>query len=156
MSVSGPFSLIEFEIDHIVPARALWARAEGVGLSCADEPGALSAFLSRNPGLSFVALQNDQVVGTVLCGHDGRRGLVHHLVVSPSQQRRGIGRQLLQRGLAALHGAGIQKCHLLVFKSNAAGLAFWRAVGADERTSIALFSLSTDDGQLISADGRAR
>ena len=149
MSVSGPFALAEFEPDHIVRARALWERAEGVGLSSADEPSALAAFLSRNPGLSFVALQDGQVVGTVLCGHDGRRGLIHHLVVAASQQRRGLGRTLLRHGLGALREVGIQKCHLLVFSSNAAGLAFWRAVGADERTSITLFSLSTDDGQLV-------
>jgi hypothetical protein len=45
--------------------------------------------------------------------------------------------------LEALGRAGFQKAHLLVFKSNASGLAFWRAVGAEERTSMALFSLAT-------------
>jgi len=55
-----------------------------------------------------------------------------------------IGRRLLQSGLGALRDAGIQKCHLLVFEANASGRAFWQAVGAEERRTIALFSMSTD------------
>jgi ribosomal protein S18 acetylase RimI-like enzyme len=139
-------SIVEFEPRHIEDARALWRRSEGVGLSSADEPCALASFLSRNPGLSFVAERDGEVVGTVLCGHDGRRGLVHHLVVSVDRQRQGLGRQLLRRALSALRAAGIDKAHLLVFRSNANGLAFWRAVGAEERRSIALFSMATHNG----------
>jgi ribosomal protein S18 acetylase RimI-like enzyme len=138
-------SVVAFEPSHIPEARALWERAEGVGLSEADEPQSLAAFLARNPGLSLVALQEGKVVGTVLCGHDGRRGLIHHLVVSSSCRRKGVGRLLLSQSLSALGRAGIQKAHLLVFKSNASGLAFWRAVGAEERSSMALFSLVTEN-----------
>jgi N-acetylglutamate synthase len=132
-----------FEPRHIAAARALWERSDGVGLSEADEPAALASFLIRNEGLSFVAVQHGRVIGTVLCGHDGRRGLIHHLVVCADHRRQGLARRLLQSGLAALHQAGIGKCHLLVFRSNADGLAFWRAVGAQERVSMALFSIST-------------
>jgi len=104
----------------------------------------LAAFLARNPGLSHVAHCDGGIVGTALCGHDGRRGLIHHLVVSPAERRSGIGRALLVRGLAGLERAGIQKAHLLVFRTNEPGLAFWRAIGAEERTAIALFSIGTD------------
>jgi ribosomal protein S18 acetylase RimI-like enzyme len=134
-----------FESEDIPASRALWLQSEGVGLSAADEPGALRAFLVRNPGLSFVATQGSALAGTILCGHDGRRGLIHHLVVAQGQRRHDLGRRLLHAGLGALREAGIQKCHLLVFRSNAAGLAFWRKVGADERTAVALFSISTEN-----------
>ncbi len=93
------------------------------------------------------------MIGTILCGHDGRRGLIHHLVVAPDCRRRGLGRTLLRRGLGALHDAGIDKCHLLVFGSNDAGLAFWRSVGASERRELALFSLPTT-GESSHADHR--
>lgn len=135
--------LSEFEPAHIAPARALWLQSDGVGLSAADEPAALLSFLERNPGLSFVAERSGQIVGTILCGHDGRRGLIHHLVVAVTERRNGLGRELLQLGLDGLQRAGIQKAHLLVFKSNDSGLAFWRAVGAEERSTIALFSIAT-------------
>jgi N-acetylglutamate synthase len=134
-------------------ARALWEATPGVGLSAADERDPIERFLGRNPGLSFVAALEGRVIGTILCGHDGRRGLIHHLVVAPDSRRRGLGRTLLQRGLGALRDAGIDKCHLLVFGSNDAGLAFWRAIGADERRELALFSLPTT-GELPHADHR--
>ena len=146
MRTEAAYSIAEFEPCHITEARSLWQQSEGVGLSSADEPQALHAFLSRNPSLSFVAVQSRSVVGTVLCGHDGRRGLIHHLVVAADHQRKGVGRLLLGYGLKALREAGIEKCHLLVFNTNQAGLSFWRSVGAEERVSIALFSLSTENG----------
>lgn len=134
-----------FDESDYLQARTLWERTPGVGLSEADAPEAIKAFLARNPGTSFVALDGSVLVGTVLCGHDGRRGLIHHLVTAPSHRRRGIASALLRAGLKALRGCGIDKCHLLVFRSNEDGLKFWRAVAAHERTELSLFSLTTDD-----------
>lgn len=133
-----------FEPSDYTAARALWERTEGVGLSSADEAHAIHSFLRRNPNLSFVAIEG-QLIGTVLCGHDGRRGLIHHLVTAPSHRRRGIGTALLRHSLDALRGEGIEKCHLFVFRENTAGAEFWRKVGAEERRTLSLFSLMTDN-----------
>ena len=133
-----------FTNDDYIPARTLWEATPGVGLSDADAPEAIRAFLARNPGTSFVAVDGEAVVGTILCGHDGRRGLIHHLVTAGSHRRQGLGTSLLRAGLKALRERGIAKCHLLVFRSNEHGLNFWRAVAAQERTELALFSVSTE------------
>jgi ribosomal protein S18 acetylase RimI-like enzyme len=114
-----------------------------VGLSGADSFESVQRFLERNPGLSFVATMGAEVVGTILCGHDGRRGLIHHLAVAQRHRRRGLGRALLSRSLAALQSIQIDKCHLLVFRENAAGRAFWENVGAEERLTLATFSIAT-------------
>ncbi|RQP22565.1 GNAT family N-acetyltransferase [Piscinibacter terrae] len=144
MTTLPPIAITSFEPSHIPQARALWQQSDGVGLSSADEPPALSAFLARNPGLSFVAWREGEVVGTILCGHDGRRGLIHHLVVAESCRRLGLGRLLLRHGLSGLAREGIEKAHLLVFQSNESGKAFWRTVGAEDRSSVlALFSIAT-------------
>lgn len=127
----------------IAAAIELWQRAPGVGLSAADEPAALARYLARNPGISLVATRGRQLVATLLCGHDGRRGLIHHLVVAPEERRHGLARTLLVRGLAALRDAGIQKCHLMVLQANTEGLAFWHSVGAQQRVELELFSLGT-------------
>jgi len=132
-----------FEPEDHAQARGLWGSTEGVGLSNADSFENVCRFLERNPGLSFVTTDKQMVVATILCGHDGRRGLIHHLAVASSQRRRGLGRALVQRALAALRQEGIQKCHLLVFHQNAAGRAFWGRIGAEERTSLGVFSLPT-------------
>ena len=135
------FTYRPFAADDYARAHALWVATPGVGLSEADGPAEIAAFLRRNPGLSFVAHEDGELVGTILVGHDGRRGLIHHLVCAPRLRRRGLGRELLRRGLEALHAEGIMKCHLFVFRSNPEGLAFWRAVRGVERHELALFSL---------------
>ena len=132
-----------FEIADYPAARTLWDRTPGVGLSAADEAAPVAAYLRRNPGLSLVAMAGTELAGTVLCGHDGRRGLIHHLVTAEAHRRKGIGRRLLDGALAGLSAAGIDKCHLMVFRENAAGMAFWRGVGAAERVELALFSMAT-------------
>jgi ribosomal protein S18 acetylase RimI-like enzyme len=132
-----------FELDDYDRALRLWESTEGVGLSSADSAESIARFLGRNPGLSFVAVDEHAVVATILCGHDGRRGLIHHLAVASSHRRQGLGRALVSRALSALRAVHIQKCHLLVFRENAAGLAFWRRMGADERFALTTFSLPT-------------
>ncbi|MDL2404943.1 GNAT family N-acetyltransferase [Rhizobium calliandrae] len=89
-------------------ARSLWETTEVVGLSSADEKHAILAGLARNPGPSFVAEDERNIVGTILVGHDGRRGLIHHLAVCASQRRQGIAKHLLDSGIAALGGAQIE------------------------------------------------
>lgn len=125
--------------DHEAVA-ALWAAAEGVVLREADQPVAVARYLARNPGLSFVAVDEAHVVGAVLCGHDGRRGYLHHLVVASAYRRQGIGRALAARAIAALEAAGIRKCHLMVLPRNAAARAFWAALGWVERSDVLLMS----------------
>jgi ribosomal protein S18 acetylase RimI-like enzyme len=123
-------------------ALELWAASEGVKLTDADAPDALERYLARNPGLSFVARAGGQLVGAVLCGHDGRRGYLHHLSVAPAHRRRGVGRALAERCLAALRREGIGKCHIFVVSGNDGGQAFWERVGWVLRQDVFLMSLT--------------
>ena len=133
--VIRPMTLTDFEA-----VRALWASCEGVGLNDADRPEVLSAYLERNPGMSFVAQRDDAIVGAVLCGHDGRRGYLNHLAVSPKHRYQGLARDLVENCLAALKAAGIGKCHLFIFSSNQEGRNFWRQIGWELREDLAVAS----------------
>ena len=66
---------------------------------------------------SFTAWSEGQLIGTVLCGHDGRRGYIHHLMVHPDHRRKGLGQSLVSRCMFALTRIGIQKVHLFVFEA---------------------------------------
>jgi len=123
----------EFTIDEYEPVYALWAASEGIGLSNADSKEGIRHFLERNPGLSYIALQGNQIVGAALCGHDGRRGYIHHLAVAKSHRKQGIGKSLVGRCIYALMRIGISKCHLFVFGDNTEAIAFWKKVGWQER-----------------------
>ena len=130
-------------IDDYDDVLALWRQTEGVGLSAADEPSAIAQFLARNPGLSQVAHEGPTLIGAVLCGHDSRRGYLHHLAVAPSHRRRGIGRTLVDRCLAALGEAGIDKCHLFVFSDSTEAIAFWRSLDWTDRVDLKVMSRRT-------------
>jgi len=120
----------------------LWQNTEGIGLSSADAVDKQQGFMERNPHLSFIAQDEGRVVGTVMCGHDGRRGFIYHLAVDPACRRQGIGRQLVEYCLAGLKTAGIEKCHIMVFANNQEGLAFWEKMGWKLRDDISLLSRS--------------
>lgn len=114
----------------LATAIELWRVSEGVGLNESDSPEQLEAYLRRNPDMSFVARNGArQMVGAVLCGHDGRRGYLHHLAVARSARRHGVGRSLIESCLAKLSAEGIAKCNIFVYAHNLDGQEFWRRLG---------------------------
>ena len=125
---------------------ALWLACAGVGLGASDSREQIGLFLARNVGTSFVAEANGRLIGTILGGHDGRRGYVHHTAVHPDFRHRGIGQQLVDACLAALQAQGILKCHLFVRQTNEAAQAFWRSVGWHKRQDLLLMSLFLEKG----------
>jgi ribosomal protein S18 acetylase RimI-like enzyme len=130
-------------VADIEPALTLWRATEGMGLSEVDAPDALAAYLQRNPGLSVVAEDGGRLVGTALCGHDGRRGFLYHVAVARASRGQGLGQALVQACLDGLAGAGISKCHLFVFATNEGGIAFWNRNGWTRRGDLAVFSRNT-------------
>jgi len=126
----------------------LWQDAEGVGLNESDRCENIAFFLARNPGLSRVACDGAKIVGAVLCGHDGRRGYLHHLAVAKSHRKLGLGRQLVETCLADLARQGISKCNIFLFADNAAGELFWNHNGWAKRPDLQVMQMSlTGTGQ---------
>jgi ribosomal protein S18 acetylase RimI-like enzyme len=122
---------------------ALWKRTEGIGLGESDSRDAVGRFLRRNPGLSLVATSDRKVIATLLCGHDGRRGYLHHLAVARRWRRRGVGRVLVAASMEKLQAEGIAKCNLFLFASNKTGRAFWHHMGWDVRDDLRLVQRGT-------------
>jgi len=124
-----------FEPDDYAAACQLWARTPGIGLNESDGEEAVAKFLARNPGSSFVATAPDgALVGAVLCGHDGRRGYLHHLAVDEAHRGRGLARELVARCFARLASDGIPRCNIFVYEDNGSGTAFWLHGGWAEVT----------------------
>ncbi len=97
-----------------------------------DSEQELTAYLRRNPGMSHVAVEGTRLVGAVLAGYDGRRGLLYHLAVAPDRRGAGLGQALLARALAALKDAGVVRVLILVARDNAGGRTFWLRQGWEE------------------------
>src|SRR6266404_9214845 len=122
----------EFRIDDYDAAINLWNRVEGLEVAEDDDRETIQRFLTRNPGLSRVALDGSTIVGAVLGGDDGRRGYIYHLAVDPAYHGRGIGKLLIDECLAGLKCSGLERANILVATDNPRGLDFWRKYGWED------------------------
>jgi putative acetyltransferase len=132
--------ILPMTINNHPIAMNLWRDTPGIGLSAADERDSMAAYLLRNPGLSQCAWIDDSLIGTVLAGHDGRRGYLHHLCVHEKFRHLGVGRQLVSSALAALQAIGLDKAHAFLFTDNDEGRKFWERIGWTWRTDIGVVS----------------
>ncbi len=124
-------------IEDYNATRDLWLNAEGIGLrSLDDSPQGIARFLMRNPNMSYVAQINGQIVGVILCGHDGRRGHIYHMAVDAGHHRKGIGKGLVNAALDALKKEHINKAALIVYTTNDLGNAFWKSAGFEKRDDL--------------------
>lgn len=121
-----------FRIEDYEQACALWNSAEGIEICEGDSRDEIRAYLERNPGLSRIAEANGVIVGAVLCGHDGRRGFIYHLAVSPAVRGRGVGKLLVDDCMCGLRNAGVPRAIILVSNDNSIGREFWLRNGWED------------------------
>lgn len=127
------FTIREFVADDYDRAFALWSRTEGLSLNEADSREAVAAFLERNPGCSAVATNEDgEMVGALLCGHNGRAGSLNHLAVAQECRGKGLGRSLVEFCIAKLALARVARCNIFVYSDNETGNLFWLKNGFSE------------------------
>ncbi len=141
----GPMIYRNMSIDDYGGMIGLGRRCDGLLLRDSDSRAGIDKYLQRNPGTSFVAQLGDELVGTILAGHDGRRGYIMHVAVAKAHRCRGIGGRLLQLSLDALKGEGIEKAHVHVAAENRLGRDYWARRGFHHRGEIELYSFVNGD-----------
>lgn len=125
---------------------SLWKNTPNMGLrSLDDSQEGISLFLKRNPNTSFVAYEDNRLVGAVLCGQDGRRGYIYHTVVLPEYRERGIASALVEAAVNALREEGITRVCLNVMETNEQGKAFWTNRGWEKKDFLGFYSKSITD-----------
>ena len=118
----------------------LWSSiARGVHVGRSDSPAEIQKKLAHDPDLFLVAECEDRLIGSVIGGYDGRRGLIYHLAVSTSFRGQGIGSQLMDEVEAMLRGKGCLKCYLLVTNDNREVEDYYRNRGWQHMDSVRIF-----------------
>jgi ribosomal protein S18 acetylase RimI-like enzyme len=74
--------------------------------------------LAVNDNLFFVAIENGEIVGTIMAGYDGHRGWIYSLAVIPEIRRAKIGTKLLKHTESELKKLGCVKINLQIFQHN--------------------------------------
>lgn len=116
---------------------ALWMEIHGFGIRSVDDSReGVERFIRRNPDTSMVAEVDGEIVGAILCGHDGRRGCLYHVCVKESFRKHGIGQKLVLACLEALKREQINKVNLIAFQKNEIGNRFWQSLGWEFREDV--------------------
>jgi len=95
------------------------------------------AVTSRDAAV-LIGTWNDAVIASIMVGHDGHRGWVYYLAVSPDRQARGHGREMMAEAELWLTARGAPKVQLMVRDGNAPGTDFCTALG-HERQDVTVF-----------------
>ena len=133
-------SLREMTIEDFEKVHALWMSIHGFGIrSIDDSKEGVEAFLDRNPGFSVVAVDGDDIIGSILCGHDGRTACFYHVCVREDRRRQGIGKAMTVFCMKKLHQAKVNKISLVAFKDNSVGNSFWQGEGWKERVDFHVY-----------------
>ena len=108
-------------IDDYSYVKNLWLECE-LSEEPEDQKEEVEALLKSSQGTGFVALKNGNIVGAVICGSDGRYGYIHHLAVSKSMRKKGIGKSLVDNCIRFM-----QRRHVIIMvrKNNEIGNGFW-------------------------------
>ncbi len=108
----------------------LWEQAgPGIHIGRSDAPEEIKKKIARDPDLFLVAEIEGEIVGTVLGGFDGRRGLIYHLAVRQEFRQKGIGDILMREVEQRFREKGCHRSYLLVTKDNQEAIRFYEKRG---------------------------
>ena len=129
--------IVPMDPEDYEEVHALWLTIRGFGIRALDDSREdILRFIQRNPTTSVVARVDGRIVGSILCGSDGRQGALYHVCVAEPYRRRSIGTRMVGFCMHQLRYMGINKVSLIAFASNDAGNAFWNQIGWTRKTDV--------------------
>lgn len=137
-------------IEDYPKVKELWMTIKGFAIrSIDDSKEGVERFLKRNPTTSVVAERDGEIIGAILCGHDGRRGCLYHVCVREDQRLGGIGRRMVTFCMNALKDEKISKVSLIAFSSNDIGNAFWKTIGWLRREDLNYYDFVLNEDNIV-------
>lgn len=136
----------EMTVEDYENVYALWKTIKGFGIrSIDDSREGVERFVRRNPTTSIVAEENGEVIGAILCGHDGRRGCFYHVCVKEEHRKRGVGKRMVEAAMEALKKEKISKVNLIAFQTNQVGNRFWSSMGWSFREDVNYYEFNLNE-----------
>jgi ribosomal protein S18 acetylase RimI-like enzyme len=122
------------------PTSKLWESIEtGIHVGRSDTPEELQKKLKRDPDLFLVAELDGQIIGSIIGGYDGRRGMIYHLAVHETVRKQGVGATLMNEVEKRLQAKGCVKCYLLILADNEHAAQFYENRGWNEMEEVRIF-----------------
>ena len=133
------------EIKDYEGVMSLWRGIEGFYIRGVDDSfDGMQKFLERNPSTNVVAVKNGEIIGSILCGYDGRCAYLYHVCVKKEHRHRKIGKSMVEFVTLELKKLGATHINLVAFKTNEGGNLFWRELGWSFKDSLNLYECILD------------
>lgn len=94
-------------------------------------------------------MDDKELLGTVMVGHDGHRGWVYYLAVQPGRRGMGLGRELMLAAESWLDQEGIPKLQLMVRGGNSEVIGFYERLGYVDQGVVVLGRFLDDELQAL-------
>ena len=121
----------------------LWRNIFGYETAHNEPNLAISKKIATKDGLFFVAVENTEVVGTIMAGYDGHRGWLYSVAVDPNKRLSGLGSSLVHHAEKALADLGFMKVNLQLLDTNEATAAFYKSIGYSVEPRLSMGKLIT-------------
>ena len=137
--------------DDYAEVMALWKSIKGFRIRAVDDDFEhIKRFLERNIGLSVVAIKDNQIVGSILSGHDGRQATFYHVCVDSKFRGENIAAKMVKEAIDRVNAEGISKITLIAFKKNLAGNIFWKSQNWKQNKEINNYELVLNEENISS------
>lgn len=133
--------------------KELWMSIKGFSIRSVDDSReGVIKFLRRNPTTSVIARADGRVVGSILCGHDGRSAGLYHVCVREEYRKHGIGKSMVEFCLQALKAEGLSKVSLVAFTNNDLGNVFWSNMGWTKREDLNQYEYTLNEDNICTVN----
>jgi ribosomal protein S18 acetylase RimI-like enzyme len=109
-------------------AAALW-QTSGLTRPWNDPLHDLQRAMAGPASTVLAGIDDGVLAAAAIVGHDGHRGWVYYLAVSPDARGRGHGRTMMRACEAWLEARGVPKVNLMIRADNADARGFYSALG---------------------------
>ena len=140
----------QMKIQDYQEVHNLWEHIHGFAIrSIDDSERGIAKFIKRNPTTSVVAVSDGHIIGTILCGHDGRTATFYHVCVAEEYRRHGVGKLMVVEAMKALQREEINTISLIAFTNNDVGNAFWNGMGWTKRSDANQYNFKLNEENII-------
>ena len=130
-----------FRMDDYDPLMTIWDKAQlPYKPRGRDRRDKIEREIKKPNAVFLVAEIAGQLVGSILATHDGRKGWINRLAVSPAFRRRGIAKKLVAEAESRLTDQGIEIVACLIEDWNADSKLFFESIAYKRFDKISYFT----------------
>jgi ribosomal protein S18 acetylase RimI-like enzyme len=123
------FRLASIDPHEIAKILDFWVANAENGSRPTDTSDAIRALIEKDPEALILAIDNDEIVGTIIAGWNGWRSGLYRLAVREDRRSQGIGRILVERAIERLISLGVKRVDAMVLNDNETAHSAWESYG---------------------------